>query len=92
MVVVQGILCHHTGAKIFHHNVADGDQTFEQFLAFRHLEIQRDGAFVAVDLLVAWVAWLASIRVLAGFHLDHVSTEICQIAGPIRPGPGTAEI
>src|SRR2546422_725277 len=40
MVVVQVILCHHTGAKIFHHNIADGDQTFEQFLTFGHLEIQ----------------------------------------------------
>ena len=92
MLVVQFILSHHARAKIFHHHVADGDQTFEQFLAFGHLEIQRDGAFVAVDLFVTRVAWLASVRVLAGFHLDHLGAEIRQVAGPIGPGPGAAEI
>src|SRR5262249_30093973 len=72
--------------------IADGNQTFEQFLTFGELEIQRDGAFVAVDLLVTRVAWLASVWVLAGFHLDDISAEIRQVAGPIRPGPGAAEI
>ena len=90
MVVVQLILRHHTGAKIFHHHVTNGDQTLEQFLAFGHLEIQRDRAFIAVDLLVARVAWLASVWVLAGFHLDDIGTEIRQVACPIGPSPGAA--
>jgi hypothetical protein len=92
MVVVQVILRHHSGAKIFHHNIADGNQTFEQFLAFGELEIQRDGAFAAIDLLVTRVAWLAPVRVLAGFYLDDISAEIRQVAGSIGAGPGAAEI
>src|SRR5262245_58826684 len=92
MVVVQVILRHHPGAKIFYHHIGDGDQTFEQFLAFGELEIQRDAALVAIDLLVARVAWLASVWILASFHLDNVSAEIRQIAGPIGAGPGAAEI
>src|SRR5205823_14435336 len=44
------------------------------------------------DLLVTRVAWLASVRVLAGFDLDDIGAEIRQVARPIGAGPGAAEI
>src|SRR5215470_4121270 len=92
MVVVQVILRHYPRAKIFYHDVADSDQTLEQFLAFGHLKIERDVAFIAVDLFVTRVAWLASVWVLASFHLDDIGAEIRQVACPIGPSPGATEI
>jgi hypothetical protein len=73
-----------TRAKIFYHHVAHGHQTLEQVVSFRGLEIQRDGAFIAVDLAVTGLLG-SRLGVFGGLHLDDLGAEIRQIAGAIGP-------
>ena len=62
MLVVQLVLHHDTRAKILYHHIAERDQAFEQLPTFRHLKIQGDGAFVAIDLRKGCVVGAATVR------------------------------
>ena len=62
MLIVQLVLHHDTRAKILHDHIAERDQAFEQLPTFRHLKIQGDGAFVAIDLRKGCVVGASTIR------------------------------
>src|SRR5215471_3351340 len=62
MLVVQLVLYHDTWAKILHHHITERDQAFEQLPPLRHLKIQGDGAFVAINLREGCVVGAATIR------------------------------
>ena len=91
-LVVDAEALFHVGAEILHHHVGLGDQAAEGGKPLRRLQVERDAALVAVQILeVGTIARpagrLAPFEMRRGLDLDHIGAPVGEL--PHRGGART---